>query len=90
LFGEKSLHMRVPGGASGHETDKVSRSSPHNTHVLARGENPGGGGAEMVIHEPAGGGAVFSAGSIAWTASVLKDPAVSTITANVIRRFTDI
>ena len=87
LFGEKSLHMRVPGGASGHETDKISPSSPANTHLLARGENPGGGGGEIVIHEPAGGGAVFSAGSIAWTASVLVDPAVSTITANVLRRF---
>lgn len=87
LFGHKSLHMRVPGGASGHETDKRTPSSPPGTHVLARGENPGGGGAEMVIHEPAGGGAVFSVGSIAWTASVLVDEAVSKITANVLARF---
>ncbi len=86
-FGEKSLHMRVPGGASGHETDKISPSSPANARLLARGENPNGGGAEMVIHEPAGGGAAFSAGSISWTASVLVDSAVSTITANVVRRF---
>jgi hypothetical protein len=87
LFGQKSLHMRVPGGASGHETDKISPSSPANTHLLARGENPGGGGAEMVLHEPAGGGAVFSAGSIAWPASVLVDEAVSQITASVLKRF---
>jgi N,N-dimethylformamidase len=79
--------MRVPGGASGHETDKISPSSPKNTHLLARGENPGGGGAEMVIHEPAGDGAVFSAGSISWPASVLVDEAVSKITANVLQRF---
>jgi hypothetical protein len=90
LFGTESLHMRVPGGASGHETDKISPSSPTHTHLLARGENPGGGGAEMVIHEHAGGGAVYSAGSIAWTASVLVDPAVSTITANVLRRFVNL
>ncbi len=87
LFGHKSLHMRVPGGASGHETDKRSPSSPPDTHLLARGENPGGGGAEMVIHEPAGGGAVFSVGSISWPASVLVNEAASTITANVLRRF---
>jgi N,N-dimethylformamidase len=87
LFGQKSLHMRVPGGASGHETDKISLSSPQNTHLLARGENPDGGGAEMVIHQPAGGGAVFSAGSISWPASVLVDEAVSRITTNVLNRF---
>jgi hypothetical protein len=87
LFGQKSLHMRVPGGASGHETDKISPSSPANTQLLARGGNPGSGGAEMVLHEPPGGGAVFSAGSIAWPASVLVDQAVSKITANVLRRF---
>jgi hypothetical protein len=87
LFGQKSLHMRVPGGASGHETDKISPSSPANTQLLARGENPAGGGADMVLHEPAGGGAVFSAGSISWPASVLVDEAVSKITANVLRRF---
>src|SRR5262249_6605446 len=28
LFGESSLHMRCPGGASAHETDKVSPNSP--------------------------------------------------------------
>jgi hypothetical protein len=87
LFGQKSLHMRVPGGASGHETDKMSGSSPKNTHLLARGENPSGGGAEMVIHEPPGGGAVFSAGSISWPSSVLVDDACSQITANVLRHF---
>jgi hypothetical protein len=87
LFGQKSLHERVPGGASGHETDKRSPSSPHNTHLLARGTNPNEGGADMVLHEPAGGGAVFSAGSIAWPASVLVDDAVSKITANVLVRF---
>jgi hypothetical protein len=87
LFGQKSLHMRVPGGASGHETDKMSGTSPKNTHLLARGENPGGGGAEMVIHEPPGRGAVFSVGSISWPASVLVDDACSQITANVLRHF---
>jgi len=86
-FGEKSLHQRIPGGASGHETDKISAQSPANTQLLAKGLNPDEGGAELVEHEPAGGGAVFSAGSICWPASILVDDAVSRITANVIRRY---
>jgi hypothetical protein len=81
--------MRIPGGASGHETDKVSASSPANVQVLARGLNADGGGAEIVIHEPGGGGAVFSVGSICWPSSVLVDDAVSKITENVLRRFLD-
>lgn len=87
LFGQKSQHMRCPGGASGHETDKISPSSPKNTRLLAKGLNPDDGGAEMVLHEPAGGGAVFSVGSITWTSSVLVDSAVSRITANVLNHF---
>lgn len=44
LFGEESLQERVPGGASGHETDKVSRFAPSNTQLLAKGTNPDEGG----------------------------------------------
>ncbi|HEY2415948.1 MAG TPA: carboxypeptidase-like regulatory domain-containing protein [Pirellulaceae bacterium] len=87
LFGQKSLHERVPGGASGHETDKISRSSPPGTRLLAKGTNPDDGGAEMAIIEPAGRGAVFSAGSINWVSSILVDDAVSQITRNVLTRF---
>jgi hypothetical protein len=86
-FGTESQHQRVPGGASGHETDKRSPSSPANTHLLARGLNPDGGGAEMVIHEPGRGAAVFSAGSICWVSSLWVDDGISRITANVVRRF---
>ena len=85
VFGEKSLHQRVPGGASGHETDKMSPQSPTNTRLLAKGLNPDEGGAEIVEHTTASGGAVFSVGSICWPASILVDEAVSKITANVIR-----
>jgi N,N-dimethylformamidase len=88
-FGLDSQHQRIPGGASGHETDKRSKSSPANTHLLARGLNPDEGGAEMVLHEPAGGGAVFSVGSICWVSSLLVDAGVSRITANVLRRFVE-
>jgi N,N-dimethylformamidase len=87
IFGRDCQHERVPGGASGHETDKRSPSSPKNTRLLAKGLNPDEGGAEMVIHEPGNGAAVFSAGSICWPSSLLVDAAVSQITANVLRRF---
>ena len=86
-FGHESQHQRIPGGASGHETDKISPSSPANTKLLARGLNPDEGGAHMVIHEPGNGAAVFSAGSINWPSSLLVDKHVSQITANAVRRF---
>ena len=84
----RSLHMRIPGGASGHETDKRSPSSPANTHLIARGMNPDRGGAEIVHFDTDSGGEVFSVGSITWSASVLVDDVVSAMTANVLRRFT--
>jgi hypothetical protein len=101
-FGERSLHGRCPGGASGHETDKVSASSPSQVHILARGMNPEDGGAEMVYLEAPtppsslagdegkrGSGAVFSVGSICYVSSLLVDDHVSRITANVLRRFVE-
>ncbi len=87
LFGKKSLHMRCAGGASGHETDKVSPSSPKNLRVLARGLNPDDGGSEMVHFETPDGGGVFSAGSISYACSLPVDEMVSRITANVLKRF---
>ncbi len=86
-FGQASLHERVSGGASGHETDKMSASSPPNTVLLAKGINPEDGGADMVTYDTASGGAVFSVGSITWPASVLVDQHVSNITRNVLNRF---
>jgi hypothetical protein len=88
-FGEKSLHMRVPGGASGHETDKVSAQSPANVKRLAKGTNANEGGAEIVHFDTPNGGEVFSVGSITWPACILVDDAVAKITANVIRRFVE-
>jgi hypothetical protein len=87
LFGTESLHERVHGGASGHETDKMSPSSPAGTVLLAKGVNPDDGGAEMVCYELANGGAVFSVGSITWPACLLVDDCVSRITNNVLARF---
>ncbi len=88
-FGEHSLHERCPGGASGHETDKISPSSPKNVHLLAKGLNPDNGGAEMIVFDTPSGGAVFSAGSICWPSSLPVDAHVSRITANVLRKFLD-
>jgi len=85
-FGEKSLHMRCPGGASGHETDKVSPSSPKNARVIAKGLNPDNGGADMLTFDTASGGMVFSVGSINYVASLPVDEKVSIITENVLRR----
>jgi hypothetical protein len=81
------LHERVHGGASGHETDKMSPSSPPGTVLLAKGLNPDDGGAELVCYELASGGAVFSVGSITWPACLLVDAGVSRITNNVLARF---
>jgi hypothetical protein len=79
--------MRIPGGASGHETDKITPSSPSGIKLLAKGLNPDDGGAHMTIHGTSSGGAVFAASSISWTTSLLVDEHVSQITTNVLRRF---
>ena len=87
IFGEACLHMRCPGGASGHETDKMSPSSPEGTVLLARGLNPDEGGAEIVYHKTDSAGAVFSVGSISYPCSLPVDENISTITRNVIEQF---
>jgi N,N-dimethylformamidase len=87
LFGIDGLQERCHGGASGHETDKMSASSPPGTALLAKGTNPEDGGAEMVCFELPNGGAVFSVGSITWPASLLVDDGTSRITTNVLARF---
>jgi hypothetical protein len=86
LFGTTTLHERYGHGASGHETDKVSPSSPKDLVLLAKGLNPDEGGAHLVYFDLAGGGAVFSAGSITYPAGLLCDRNVSVITSNVLRR----
>ncbi len=87
LFGRRSLNGRTPGGASGLELDKISPDSPPNLVHLAKGTNPENSGADLVLYETPAGGAVFAAGSLNWTLALPIDPAVSRITANVLRRF---
>lgn len=87
IFGDRSYNTRIRGGASGHETDKLSPHSPPGTTLLAHGRNDDGGGADIVHVRHDGGGEVFSVGSIAFTSALLVDPVVSSLTANVLRRF---
>jgi hypothetical protein len=89
LFGLASLDVRNPGGASGHETDKLSRHAPAGAVLLARGVNADGGGADMTYVENERGGRVFSVGSISYVCSLPVDPHISRITANVLHRFLD-
>jgi hypothetical protein len=89
VFGTVSLHERCSGGASGHETDKRTPQTPSEFVLLAKGLNPDGGGAEMLLRERVAGtsGAVFSVGSITYVSSLLVDDAISRITRNVLSRF---
>ena len=87
-FGHTTLHERVPGGASGHETDIITPSSPPNLEHLAKGENPNQGGADLVYYRHPSGGEVFSAGSMTWIPALFTDGAVARITRNVLARWT--
>ncbi|MBY0523689.1 MAG: carboxypeptidase-like regulatory domain-containing protein [Gemmataceae bacterium] len=87
LFGTKGLSERYGPGASGHETDKLTPSSPKNAVLLAKGKNPDDGGAHLVYFETPKRGAVFSAGSITYCSALLRDEPTSAITLNVLRRF---
>lgn len=87
LFGLESQSERIPGGASGHETDKRTEFSPPGTTLLAKGRNIDDGGAEMIYFGTPSGGEVFSAGSITWNASILVDKGVAAVTRNVLDRF---
>jgi hypothetical protein len=86
-FGIQTLHERYGDGASGHETDKISPSSPRNIILLARGLNPENGGAHLTYFETPSGGAVFSTGSITYPTGLLCDATTSMMTATVLERF---
>jgi N,N-dimethylformamidase len=73
-------------GASGWETDILSKSAPQGVVVVARGLNPRDG-ADMVVREPSGcRGGLFSASSITFGGCLLIDNVASMITKNVISR----
>ncbi|MBA3709903.1 MAG: N,N-dimethylformamidase [Planctomycetes bacterium] len=93
----------VMGGAAGHEVDRmdVALGTPRHALLLATAYDPanllGWASAmeeegrpkrgDIVYFECPQGGAVFSAGSIAWIGSLATDGGVSRITANVLSRF---
>jgi hypothetical protein len=87
LIGTRTLNTRIPGGASGHETDKVSPNSPAGTNVLARGTNPRGGGAELTVYHTDSGGAVFASGSINFVTALPVDDVLAQLVRNVLTRF---
>lgn len=87
LFGLRNQSERVPGGASGHETDKRTKHTPPSAVLLAKGCNVDDGGAEVILFPTASGGEVFSVGSITWTTSILVDDGVAAVTRNVLDKF---
>jgi hypothetical protein len=85
LIGQSGLNM---GGASGWETDKIdSRSRPAGLVHLAKGTNRWRGGADMTYFTHAGGGGVFSVGSITFGGSLAIDPVLGRMLRNVFARF---
>jgi hypothetical protein len=73
-------------GASGWETDKLSKTAPSGMIVLARGTNRFGG-ADMVLREPAGNrGGMFSASSLVFGGCLLIDSTASLLVQNVLHR----
>lgn len=82
-FGHETLAVRCPGGASGHETDKMDSSTPKGTQILARGTNGPGAGAELVTYTTPTGGLVISVSSINWGAGLPIDETLSIITKNM-------
>ena len=76
-------------GASGWETDKLTKSAPRDIVRVAKGANPRGG-ADMVVREPEGSrGGMFSASSLTFPGSLLVDAVGSQIVANVLNRVMD-
>ena len=90
-FGINSMHERIPGGASGHETDNRTPHTGEGFISLAKGLNPdvpGSSGADMVYKDfPGAGGEVFSVGSMNYISSLLVDKPLSDITKNVLNHF---
>ncbi|MFC7622493.1 N,N-dimethylformamidase beta subunit family domain-containing protein [Microlunatus sp. GCM10028923] len=87
LFGLASLSERVPGGASGHETDKITPSAPADVELIAKGTNPDDGGAELLLRRLPSGGQVFSVGSMTYIPSLLLDDQLTRLTNTVLGRF---
>jgi hypothetical protein len=85
LIGRAGLNM---GGASGWEMDKIDpRHRPAGLVHLAKGTNRWRSGADMTYFTHAGGGGVFSVGSITFGGSLAIDPVLGQMLRNVFARF---
>ena len=85
LVGRAGLNM---GGASGWEMDKIDpRHRPAGLVHLAKGTNRWRNGADMTYFTHAGGGGVFSVGSITFGGSLAIDPILGRMLRNVFARF---
>ena len=74
-------------GGSGWETDKITTTAPDDIVLLAKGQNPDNGGADMIIREPNySSGGVFSVSSITFGGALLVDSASSRIVRNILER----
>jgi hypothetical protein len=54
----------------------INRHTPQGVVRLARGCNPGGGGADLIYFERGDGGRVLAAGSITFAGALAHDPVV--------------
>jgi hypothetical protein len=73
-------------GASGWETDVLSRTAPKDMVTIAKGCNPYGG-ADMVVREANGErGGLFSASSLVFSGCLLIDNVASMLLKNVLDR----
>jgi len=70
--------------ASGFEVDVVSDASPENVVVIAKGTNPRGFGADMLVYDHDGGGMVFSVGSISFAYDLPKSEVMQQILDNAL------
>jgi hypothetical protein len=85
LIGAQGLNT---GGASGWELDKINPyATPPGLVHLAKGTNRWRNGADMIYFEQAGGGGIFSVGSITFGGSLVIDPVLSKMMQNVIATF---
>jgi hypothetical protein len=85
--GRPGLENSLNGvGASGWETDKLSKSAPADIIVVAKGLNRGGG-ADMVIREPADNrGGMFSASSLLFSGCLLIENSASMMMKNILKK----
>jgi|GEM_PF-1762757 len=85
--GRPGLESDLQGtGASGWETDKLSKTAPDDFVVIAKGMNKYGG-ADMVVRDPQGQrSGIFSASSVTFVGSLLIDETCSQIVKNVIQK----